>query len=204
MPGYHWDTSDWCPERGVQRNSMAFEGSEIDESPMGTLRSNIAVDMGGYESTDYPDELTENEESEREDDRDDDMPADIGDFDALDYNSFLQRCQELGLKNGDKKPYSLHVNAYLPKHDLGSNRSSVVESDAAAVASSDQNMMGTWGYGMKDAYGTINSVRDDKSIGGGYTSINASCSDVSGICGIEDSDSELDEAKPDMRFRKHK
>lgn len=184
---------------------MAFESSDIDESsPMGTLRSNVAVDMGGYESTDYPDELTENEESEREDDRDDDMPADIGDFDVLDYNSFLQRCQELGLKNGEKGgAYNKHVNAYLPKHELDSNRNSLVESDdkGGASAQPDYSRMGTWGYGMKDAYGTINSVRDDKSIGGGYTSINASCSDVSGICGIEDSDSELDEAKPALDKR---
>ena len=215
--GYHWDTSDWAPHPALPNITEVPMREIPDSPTSSLSNdSNLHVHPEDYEYTDYPDEDIENDseyigETENEcyseddlDDRDAEYP------DRPDFEQILAMHGDLNFD--DSAPpnnYNFHPDDYLPTYQLDSQPGSVEGLDEQGStdrlngnAETDQPEVPPRGavsrflagdYGLPPDYTTdaefsAMSAIDEMSVSmGGYTSTNASVSDISGLCEIEDS-----------------
>ena len=169
-------------------------------------------------------------ENEFNDDDDDDIDIDNNDFpDPPNFEHILAMHSDLpqpeesySAAAANPTNYNLHPDRYLPSYQVVESGAS--QEDDGNGNAGDDNDDDVIHYGFprpkqprfvpsahdfpnqldyNTDYGTMTSAVDDMSVSmGGYTSTNASCSDISGLCEIEDSEvnmSDNDSDAPETR-----
>ena len=171
-----------------------------------------------YPDTDFPEYVGDSEYAENELDDDDDLDDPNAEYpDPPNFEQVLAMHGDLNYDDGVHAPlnYNLHPNQYLPTYQLtpGLSQDDGQDDDtngnAHNFARDDDDDVIHYGfprprrprfshddYAAHSDYNTDvehgMSAIDDMSVSmGGYTSTNASMSDISGLCEIEDSEVNL-------------
>ncbi|XP_074651233.1 protocadherin Fat 1-like [Tubulanus polymorphus] len=207
--GYHWDTSDWAPKNVL---------SNISELPVKEVRDDSRSSGRNSNESNLPRDLAKNHLHHDDDDEDDIQTDDnldseyVGDSEypddlESDAEVFARDSPQLnepllnqnGLTYDDlpRRDYNVHPNQYLPSYSysipsmIDEPGLRVVDIDAARydarnARNPNEIMTDTDGEILDDG----DSIADDVSYAGNFTSANVSMSDVSvsGLCAIEDSE----------------
>lgn len=171
-------------------------------------------------------EYAENEFGDDNDDDDDpnnDFPEPPNFEHILAMNQDLQQQEDSFA--GPQNNYNLHPDQYLPTYQMESgasqedwqddgngNADNIAREDDEDVIHygfprpkqprfSSHNYPNQFDYNTDYEHGTMSAI-DDMSVSmGGYTSTNASCSDISGLCEIEDSEVNMSDNDSDQETR---
>lgn len=217
IAGYHWDTSDWAPNPTLP-NITEVPMNEIPDSPSSSHsnESNAHINPDEYEYTDYPDECQDSEyvgDSEyAENECGDDDEDDIDDpnahlLDPPNYEQILALHGDVNYDDSNYVPqnnYVTHPDRYLPSYQLDNGQSQEEldnGNDDDVIHYGFPSASRRPRFGLGDGFGTTRSGYntdgaisgiDEMSVSmGGYNSTNASVSDISGLCEIEDSEANL-------------
>ena len=204
--GYHWDTSDWAPNPALP-NITEFPTREVPDSPSSSPHSNESnthIDPNDYDDEYEDSEYVENDseyvgdseycENEYEDEMSDMDDPNIDLPEQPDYHAYLAlHGADLSYDDAFPSPahnYNLHPNHYLPNYSYhGDGGGAGEEARAARQQAYAYQPPHLQHEGFHEYADYPPSAIDEMSVSmGGYTSTNASCSDISGLCEIEDSE----------------
>uniref|UniRef100_T1J1P1 Uncharacterized protein n=1 Tax=Strigamia maritima TaxID=126957 RepID=T1J1P1_STRMM len=182
--GYHWDCSDWARSQNPLPNITEVPTNEVPDSP--SLHSNESNSRVDNASATPPADLDseyvgDSEYNEYDSDDNRHAPLTHPSFDELLSLSDVDFADDPDDTKRNYKP--LHPDQYLPTYSIATD----TEEDEPTPYLPH---MRTNTHGLRSAAAATAATLDAMSMSlGGYTSTNASCSDLSdNLCEIEDSE----------------
>nr|XP_042897100.1 fat-like cadherin-related tumor suppressor homolog isoform X1 [Parasteatoda tepidariorum] len=211
--GYIWDCSDWAvASQKPLANIIEVSTKEIrDSSSIPSTESNSRAsqiellpkesdvgnlnDLKQHNNQSGSEDFDQSEyvgDSENNDDFDDALLP-VPNFESILGMNELEFADEVDSLPVSPHKYQRHPNSYLPTHATSTANTSpdhTWNGDQRQICDLSDDEVMTYGFPSQGGRGFLRDGLDNLSMSvGGYTSTNASFSDISGaICGIDDSD----------------